>query len=194
MERRSFIKSIALSGGIVTTAGLISSCKSSTASTQEGVFENDAPLVTAGAEFEAMGIKTYEVAYNSGLLTDKAVIDTAVAFMNDHIGHLDELNKLLKQFGFDEVDPTNAEPDPGVGDVSNQTDVVNVAHGVEFQAATFYFSGITNQIQSTEARRLFANILSVETAHFVTYKNVLGYNPAINSHVFEKLVSGLQIT
>ena len=43
---------------------------------------------------------------------------------------------------------------------------------VEFQAATFYFSGIENQIQSVEARRVFANILPVETAHLVTYKTL----------------------
>ena len=65
---------------------------------------------------------------------------------------------------------------------------------VEFQAATFYFSGIVNQIQSVEARRVFANILPVETAHLVTYKNVMGYTPAIDGSIFEKLTSGLDIT
>ena len=194
MERRSFLKSIAISGGVLSTAGVLASCKSSTGATANAVFEEDAPLVTAGAEFEAMGIKTYEVAAQSGLLTDQVIIDTAIAFMNDHKDHLDELNKLLKAFGFDEVDPTNANPDPGVGSVNNQTDVLNLALGVEFQAATFYFSGIVNQIQSVEARRVFTNILPVETAHLVTYKSVMGYTPAIDGSIFEKLTSGLDIT
>ena len=194
MERRSFIKSMAVSGGLLSTAGVLASCKSSTGSTPGAVFEEDAPLVTAGANFEAMGIKTYEVAAQSGLLTDQAVIDTAIAYMNDHKDHLSELNNLLDTFGFDQVDPTNADPDPGVGSVQNQTDVVNLALGVEFQAATFYFSGIVNQIQSVEARRVFANILPVETAHFVTYKSVLGYTPAIDGAIFEDLTSGLDIT
>jgi len=193
MERRSFIKSMAVSGGVLSATGILASCKSSTGSPVGAAFEQDAPLVTAGAEFEAMGIKTYEVAAGSGLLTDQAVIDTAVAFMNDHKGHLDVLNSLLKSFEFDEVDPTNADPDPGVGSVKNQTDVLNLALGVEFQAATFYFSGIVNQIQSVEARRVFANILPVETAHFTAYKSALNYTPAINSPIFEELTSGLEL-
>jgi hypothetical protein len=193
MERRSFIKSLALTGGLATTTGLISGCKTSTGGPTGDGFDDDVSLVQGGAAFEAMGIKTYQVAAGSGLLTDQAVIDTAVAYMGDHEGHLDELNALLRTFGFEEVDPTNADPDPGVGSVANQTDVLNLALSVEFQAATFYFSGIVNQIKSVEARRVFANILPVETAHFVTYKNVLGYTPAIDGYTFEDLTSGLPL-
>ena len=65
---------------------------------------------------------------------------------------------------------------------------------MEFQAATFYFSGIVNEITSSEARRVFANILPVETAHFVTYKNILGFAPAINAAIFEDLTSGLDVS
>jgi hypothetical protein len=190
MERRIFLKSLAYTGGLVGTTGLLTSCKSSTAATDES-FEQDESLVRAGAEFEAMGIKTYEVAYASGLLTDQAIIDTAVAYMGDHIAHLNELNTLLQLNSFETVDPTNADPDPGVGGVSNQTDVLEVALNVEFLAATFYFSGIVNQIKSEQARRVFANILPVETAHFVTFKNVLGFSPAIDGSLFQNLSSGL---
>ena len=106
MERRIFLRSLALSGGITAGAGLISACSSSTAANNEDDFEQDVNLVIAGAEFEAMGIKMYQVAAASGLLTDQAVIETAVAFMNDHIGHLDDLNDLLTSFGHDSIDPT----------------------------------------------------------------------------------------
>ena len=192
MERRNFLRSLAYTGGLVTTAGILHSCKSSTAAT-DGDFSEDEPIVRAGAEFEAMGVKTYEVAANSGLLKDQAVIDTAVAFMNDHKKHFDELNKLLSANSFDEVDPTNANPDPGVGSVANQTDVLNLALSVEFQAATFYFSNIVTAIKSASALKVFANILPVETAHFNTYKNVLGYTPAIDGAFFEDLTSGLEL-
>ena len=87
MERRNFIKSLAFTGGIVTATGLVNSCSSSTAAT-DGDFTEDEPIVRAGAEFEAMGVKTYETAAGSGLLTDQAIIDTAVAYMNDHKKHL----------------------------------------------------------------------------------------------------------
>lgn len=194
MERRLFLRSLALTGGVTAGAGLISACSTSTAANNEDDFEQDVDLVVAGAEFEAMGIKTYEVAAGSGLLTNQAVIDTAVAFMNDHIGHLSELNDLLTSFGHDAINPANADPDPGVSSVANQTDVIQLAHSVEFQAATFYFSGIVNEIKSSAARRVFANILPVETAHFVTFKNVLGFDPAINGYIFEDLTSGLEVS
>ena len=179
-----------MSGGLIATTHFFNSCKTSTAA-DSGSFDDDAELVKAGADFEAMGVKTYEVAAASGLLTDQAVINTAVAYMNDHKAHLATLNALLASFGFDEIDGTNAQPAAGVADVKNQTDVVSLALSVEFDAASFYFSGIVNEIQSIEARRVFANILPVETAHFVTYKSVLGYNPAIDGSFFEDLSSGL---
>jgi len=192
MERRNFLRSLAYTGGLVTTTGIINSCKTSTAAT-DGEFTEDEPIVRAGAEFEAMGVKTYEAAANSGLLKDQVVIDTAVAFMNDHNKHLDELNNLLSANNFDVIDPTGASPDPGVGSVANQTDVLNLALSVEFQAASFYFSNIITAIKSASALKVFANILPVETAHFTTYKNVLGYTPAINGSLFEDLTSGLEV-
>jgi hypothetical protein len=190
MERRRFLRSLAFSGTIMTTAGVLTACKSSTAAT-DGEFSEDEPIVRAGAEFEAMGVKTYETAANSGLMTEEAVINTAVAFMNDHIKHLDELNKLLKTNDFAIVNLEGASPDPGVGSVSNQTDIVKLALNVEFQAATFYFSNIVTAIKSSAALRVFANILPVETAHFINYKNILGYTPAIDGAIFEEITSGL---
>ena len=180
-------------GGVLSATGILASCKSSTGSPTDATFEQDAPLVTAGAEFEAMGIKTYEVAAASGLITDADVLKIAVEYMNDHIGHFDVLNNLLDSFGFDKVDRTNAQPAAGVASVTDQKSVLDLALSVEFDAATFYFSGIVNQIQSVEARRVFANILPVETAHFTTYKGALNYTPAINSPVFEELTSGLEL-
>jgi rubrerythrin len=192
MERRLFLRSLAVSGGALATTGILASCKSSTGSPVGAAFEQDAPLVTAGAEFEAMGIATYEAAAASKLITDGDVLATAVQYMNDHKGHLNELNALLENFGFDQVDPTGADPAPGVASVTDQESVLNLALSVEFDAATFYFSGIVNQIQSVEARRVFANILPVETAHFTAFKSALNYTPAINSHIFEELTSGLE--
>jgi hypothetical protein len=183
----------------MVATSFLTSCETSTDSTSDnGGFEADAALVTSGAEFEAMGVKTYQAAANSGLLSSQAVIDTALAYMADHQGHLDELNNLLRSFGNTEVDPSTADPDPGVSSVTNETDVIKLALDVEFRAATFYYSGIVNEIKSTEARRVFANILPVETAHFTTYKNVLAtlkgesqFLPAIDGSLFDQLTSGL---
>jgi hypothetical protein len=199
LDRRFFLRSFSVAGASFAASNFLTSCETSTESSGDnGGFEADAAIVTSGAEFEAMGIKTYQAAANSGLLSTQGVIDTALAYMADHQGHLDELNKLLKSFGKSEIDPSNADPDPGVSSVASETDVIKLALDVEFRAATFYFSGIVNEIKSAEARRVFANILPVETAHFVTYKNVLAtlkgesqFLPAIDAAIFESLSSGL---
>lgn len=193
MDRRKFLHKLSLTSGVAAGSVIISACSSTTAQENTIDFADDAELVIAGAEFEAMGIKTYQVAAASNLITDNTVLNTAVAFMNDHIEHLTVLNELLSNFGFDKIDPTNADPDPGVANVTSQTDVLELAHSVEYQAAVFYFTGIVNQITSPEARRVFANILPVETAHFITYKNALGFQPAIDGAIFENLTSGLDI-
>ena len=192
MERRIFVRSLAFSGGLLGTSGIIQRCKSSTSSTDEGAtFDDDVELVKAGAEFEAMGIKTYEIGAASGLIENTAVLDTAVAYMNDHIKHLEALNNLLKSFGHEQIDPSNAQPAEGVANVTNEIDVIKLALSVEFDAATFYYSGIINEIKTADARRVFANILPVETAHFVTYKNVLGFEETIDGALFSELTSGL---
>jgi hypothetical protein len=190
MERRDFLRSVAFSGGLVTTSAIVHSC-SSTTEAADGDFTEDEPIVRNGAEFEAMGIKTYEVAAASGLIKTQAYLDVAVQFMGDHAVHLEELNKLLTTNGFDAVDSTNADPDPGVGSVDTEQDVLNLALSVEFQAATFYFSNIVTAIKSPQARTVFANILPVETAHFTAYKSALGYAPAIDGAIFENMTSGL---
>ena len=56
---------------------------------------------------------------------------------------------------------------------------------------TEFVKKLRKEIKSEQARRVFANILPVETAHFVTYKNVLGYNPPIDGSIFTDMSSGL---
>lgn len=188
MERRNFIYTLTAAGGLLGAGQLLNSCKSST---EPENTESDVELVTAGAEFEAMGVRTYQVAAGSGLITTQAYIDVAVAFMKDHEKHLEELNKLLVGYGRDAISVDSADPDPGVGSVTDEASVLRLAHDVEFRAASFYFSGVVNQIRTAEARRVFANILPVETAHFVTYKNALNLTPAIDGAIFEDMTSGL---
>jgi len=189
MDRRLFLRSVALSSAGISAAGLLQSCETTTQSTEDDV-EAAAQIATDGAEFEAMGIKTYEVAAASGLLTDQAVIDTALAFMADHQGHLAELNVVLSNLGKPTIDTSGAAPAPGTASVTNQTDILELALSVEFDAATFYFSGIVNTVRNTDLRKVFANILPIEVAHMITYKNVLGRTPAIDGAIFENLTDG----
>ena len=104
----------------------------------------------------------------SGLLTDQAIIDTAVAYMNDHKKHLEDyLNKLLTTNSFDAWSIQQMRIRiQALGSVANQTDVLNLALNVKFQAATFYFSNIVTAIKSPSARTVFANILPVENCSF----------------------------
>ncbi len=190
MRRIDFIKTIGAGSLLVTASSMFQACETSTESSNEEDLQAAIQIVTDGANFEAMGIQTYVVAANSGFLTDQAVIDTALLFKSQHEGHLDELNNLLTNFDQPTIDASTAAPAPGTGNVQNQTDIIELALDVEFQAATFYFSGIVNEVKNTDVRKVFANILPVEVAHMVTYKSVLGRNPAIDAALFENLTTG----
>ena len=190
MKRLDFIKTVGAGGMLVTASSLFNACETSTESSGEGDLDAAIQIVTDGANFEAMGIQTYAAAAGSGLLIDQAVIDTALLYKSHHEGHLAELNNLLINFDRPTIDVSSASPAPGTSSVTNQTDIIVLALDVEFQAATFYFSGIVNEVKNTDVRKVFANIMPVEVAHMVTYKTVLGRNPAIDADIFENLTMG----
>ncbi|MCB0284296.1 MAG: ferritin-like domain-containing protein [Calditrichaeota bacterium] len=184
MKRRDFINTISFAG--ISSGLILSSCETTNDSTSEENLENDLQIVTDGAIFEASGVATYAAAANSGLLVDQAVIDTAVLFMNQHQQHLDELNALLQFNNLPTFSADSADPVAGTENVTNQQDIILLAMEVEFEAANFYFRGLTQTLSNSIIRKTFANILPVEMAHAVTYKNVLGQSPAINSGLFEE--------
>jgi len=190
MRRMDFIKTMGTGSLLVTASSMFQACETSTESSNEGDLQASIQIVTDGANFEAMGIQTYVVAANSGLLTDQAVIDTALLYKSHHEAHLAELNNLLTNFDQPTIDASTAAPAPGTSNVQNQTDILELALDVEFQAATFYFSGIINEVKNTDVRKVFANIMPVEVAHMITYKSVLGRNPAIDADIFENLTMG----
>jgi hypothetical protein len=86
MNRRYFLKYMTASGLTVAGAGSIMNCSTSTETNNNNQGSADINITKSGADFEAMGIQTYLAAANSGLLTDQAVIDTALAFMSHHEG------------------------------------------------------------------------------------------------------------
>jgi hypothetical protein len=190
MNRMDFIKTIGTGGIVVAASSLFNACETATESSSEDDLDAAIQIVTDGANFEAMGIQTYAAAANSGLLVDQTVIDTALLYKSHHEGHLAELNNLLTNFDQPTIEATSASPAPGTSSVTNQTDIILLALDVEFQAATFYFSGIVNEVKNTDVRKVFANIMPVEVAHMVTYKTVLGRNPAIDADLFENLTMG----
>ena len=190
MNRTDFIKTIGAGGLLVAGSSMFHACETSTEPSTEEDLKAAIQIVTDGANFEAMGIQTYIVAANSGLLVDQAVIDTALLYKSHHEGHLAELNNLLTNFDQPTIDVSSAAPAPGTSTVQNQTDVLELALDVEFQAATFYFSGIVNQVKNTDVRKVFANIMPIEVAHMVTYKSVLGRVPALDADIFENLTMG----
>lgn len=186
MHRRDFINTLSFVG--VSGGLLLTSCETTNDSNSDESLAADLQLVSDGAKFEASGVATYAAAAQTGLLVDQAVIDTALLFMSQHQQHLDQLNALLEFNNWSTVSADEADPVPGTENVKNQHDIILLALDVEFQAANFYFSGIAQSLNNAIIRKTFANILPVEMAHAVTYKNVLGQAPAINSGLFEEFV------
>jgi rubrerythrin len=191
MDRRHFFKYIGMGGVATLTAGGIWSCDNSTdPNNTDQSLEDSIAAAREGAEFEAMAIQTYLAAAGSGLITDQNVLDLAIQYNGHHETHLEEFNKVLVALGQTEVDLANAQPDPGVGSVTNQTEVLTLAMTVEFAAAGFYFSGIVNRPLNSQVRKVFANILPIEVAHTMVYKEALGRLPSINGGIFEQLSLG----
>ena len=188
MNRRNFLTNLSLIGA--GSSLILNSCETTNDSNTTENLDADLQVLTDAANFEASGIATYVAAANSGLLKDQAVIDTALSFKSQHEQHLAALNIILADNNRNNISADSAEPVPGTATVTNQNDILLLAMDVEFQAAAFYFTGITQTVSTFAVRKVFANIFPMEVTHAVAYKNVLGRTPGINSGLFEEFNIG----
>lgn len=194
MERRTFLKSIPLLGVGGSISLMACSTGGGVGSQVDGDLSGDNLILTQAAEREATAIQTYNAAAGSGLITNQSVLNTAVAYKDHHLEHLDLFNELLvagdgaevnlEDFSFDErlTDPER--------NIDNQEKVILFAMLLEMEAANSYFTSSIRDLQGPNARQTMGSIFPIEVSHFVTLKAVLGRNPAINSAVFSELTFG----
>jgi hypothetical protein len=107
----------------------------------------DLPLARTAASLEKLAVDTYTTAAASGLVTTKAIGDTAALFLSHHQAHLDALNATIKGAGGTEVTEANsavfnALVKPALDKAKKEADVVQLALDLELAAAqTYAFAG-----------------------------------------------------
>lgn len=187
MDRKKFLKTIPLLGaaGTLTLAG----CSTGTGAGEIDL-SGDAQILTEAAEREAVAIQTYNAAAQSGLITDDAVLESAVNYRNHHLEHLDIFNELIEETGNQTVVLENFGPDSRVSGVNDQESVILLAMTLEMEAAQAYFEQAISTLQGQNARQRMGEIFPIEVAHYTSLKAALGRNPAINAATFIELDAG----
>ena len=182
MNRKTFLKSIpalGIAGGLSLTA-----CSTGTEVDSGSDLSGDNAIITGAAEREAIAIKTYVAATESGIITSQQVLDTALIYKQHHYEHLGLFNGLLEEVGANIVNLDDFSPDSRISGVSSQEQAVVLAMTVEMEAAQSYFSNAVLQLQGPVAREVMGSIYPIELAHFITLKAALGRNPAVNASTF----------
>ncbi len=129
----------------------------------------DVDTLNAAIELERAGIKAYQDAGATGLLTP-AVLEIANRFVSDHAAHRDALIGAVMAGGGTPSSGIVALEYPPLHD---QTDILNFAMAVERKAAATYLSVIPD-LKDRNLAATAASILGVETTHVALLANALG--------------------
>jgi rubrerythrin len=195
MQRRDFLTKLPALGLATTafTTSLIQGC--TTSPTTNEVTNNAAGDINAlrfVATMEGTAINTYIAALQR--ISTPSFIDAASLFRDHHIEHLSEANRILASLGQPPVRTTVI--DSRFNTQMSETDAVNLAYVLEFEAANGYSNlisgtGTSANYTLTEVRRFFANTAPIEAAHFIALKSVLRNNGnpfiGINAARFDRL-------
>ena len=130
---------------------------------------NDLAMLNSAIELERAGIKAYDDAAGTGLLTP-SVLEIASRFRADHIAHRDALIGAVRAGGA--VLTTNVAKIE-YPRLRSQADVIAFALVVERQAASTYLSVIPD-LSDRRLAQVAAAILGVETTHVSRLAEALG--------------------
>jgi len=131
----------------------------------------DAALARTAASLEKLAVDTYQVGIDSGLVTTAAIGDAAKLFQAHHQSHLDALNGAIADLGGEKVTTQNEAVfkgivEPAVKAATTEADVVELALGLELQAAqTYVFAA--GALSVPALRSTIMTIGSIETRHAV---------------------------
>jgi VIT1/CCC1 family predicted Fe2+/Mn2+ transporter len=125
--------------------------------------EGDVKILNVGIAHERAGIKAYEDAAKTGLLSS-GVLGVAKSFMADHIAHRDALIGAVKAAG---QTPTTETAPVAYPTLASEADVLRFAESVEKGAVRTYLSVIA-AFKDRELAKVAASILGVEATHVTT--------------------------
>jgi len=174
-SRRQFLQSAGLATLSATSIALLSGCANGGgyASKSDAVGQDITILNTAiSAEHEA--VAAYQVGAESGLL-QKPVLNVAVQFQGHHKAHIGALAGAIESLG---GDPLGAKSDYAfpLDELTNQTDVLEFAAGLERGAVSAYANAIPI-FDNRDLSKAAASILADEAMHWAVLRSALGLDP-----------------
>ena len=146
------------------------------AAAAEAADAGDIGILNAALELERAGIKAYDDAAATGLLS-KDVAAVAMGFKADHQAHRDALIGAIRSGGGTPSQKTAVLEYPAL---KSQTDILHFAKTVEEKAAVTYLS-VVSEFKDRKLAEVAASILGVETTHVALLASVLGELPAYKS-------------
>lgn len=120
----------------------------------------DIAMLNAAIELERAGIKAYDDAASTKLLSPR-VLDVAMLFKRDHITHLAALTAAVETAGAS-VSQATAHID--YPKLASEADILAFAQTVEEKAASTYLSVIP-EFKDRNLAQVAGSILGVETIH-----------------------------
>lgn len=130
---------------------------------------NDLATLNAAIQLERAGIKAYDDAAATGLLSGR-VLAVALGFRSDHMAHRDALIAAVNAGG---GVPTTETAHLDYPKLATRDDILRFAVSVEEKAASTYLSVIPDFVDRTLAQ-VAAAILGVETTHVALLSEALG--------------------
>jgi rubrerythrin len=140
-----------------------------------GAAASDAGTLNTALALEHEGINAYTLGAQSNLL-QKPVLALAVKFQDDHKAHRDRLIKVIRTLGAtpaQEKSLAEYAKDLEVDKLRSQTDVLNFAAGLEYEAVNAYL-GIIPAFHDRQLAHLAGQLAADETEHFTLLSNALG--------------------
>lgn len=133
---------------------------------------HDVQTLNAAIELERAGIKAYDDAAATKLLSPK-VLALALLFRRDHQAHLAALSAAVSSGG---GTPTTTIAKLHYPQLASEADILAFAKGVEEKAASTYLSVIPD-LKDRDLAGVAGSILGVETIHVGILAQALGVFP-----------------
>lgn len=130
---------------------------------------DDLAALNAAIELERAGIKAYQDAAGTGLLS-AGVLQAAKGFMGDHMAHRDALIAAVRAAG---AVPSERTAHLDYPKLASEHDILVFANAVEHKAAATYLSVIP-EFKDRKLAQVAGSILGVETTHVALLSSILG--------------------
>ena len=145
----------------------------------------DVELLNAAIALEHEGIAAYQISAESGLLTPD-VLKVGILFQSHHKQHRDDLMAAVARLGGRAVaSKTQAEYATALnaGAIKNQTDILNLALGLETGATNAYL-GLIGPVAAEGLELLVARLAADESFHVGVLSMALGRSGAEKAPLF----------